>query len=713
MAASHPFLVSALELRLLTPVQAEAFRGAADPRGALLDAGVLDPEQCRRVDEALARAAAPPPAAPSPAGRLITKRGEPAPGQDGRDARSGQTVTLVQGPDGRPVADPDPPELWDAIAPLPAEIGVYRVLTEVARGGMGIVVRAYHPGLDKQVAIKLLHPESQGDPGMEERFLREARAAARLRHPGIVPVHDVARDPQGRIYLVMDLVEGESLKMRLERAGPLPPREAARLVEAVARAVAYAHAQGTLHRDLKPHNVLLDEGGQPLLTDFGLAKGVGETESSKALPRASRAAAGAAVGGHELTRTGELVGTPLYMSPEQVDPERGPTTVRSDVWALGVLLYECLTATTPFEAPSSEEVFLRILRDAPDPPGRYEAGLPPALEAIALRCLERSPARRYASAQELADELGGWLRGPPALSKGPPPRSREGSGPLPSLVLGVLVLGLGVVGYREREGWRAVWERAQGAPAPPSSASPPAPAPIELPAVALPTPLPSPGGLSPEPIHTGNVARLAEAGHPDAMLTYGWALASGQLGRVDPVAGQRWMERAAEAGHAEAYALLGSALLHGQHLPQDPVAARRWLERGAAAQVVDCLLQLGQLQRADAEPEAARRSWEEAAGLGSIPAMLLLSDLLGRGPEPLDAPVALRWLERADQAGSAEAALGLGQVFERGALGQPRSLARARACYERAAARGAKEASLRLGQLAPETHDPGDAPGSR
>ncbi|MGE0708499.1 MAG: protein kinase [Planctomycetota bacterium] len=287
-------------------------------------------------------------------------------------------------------------------------VGRYELLEELARGGMGVVYRARDPE-GREVALKLLL--EPGDEEETERFLREAEAARRVRHPNVVPVHEVGR--QGlRPFLVMDLVRGESLQQRLLREGPLPAAEAARIVAAVARAVAAAHAAGVLHRDLKPANVLLERGraapeveqlDRPLLTDFGVAR----------------------LQGSRLTRTGELLGTPAYMAPEQARGERGAQGVAIDVYGLGATLYALLTGRPPYLGTSAVQLLAQVAGDgAPPAPRALRPELDPALEALCLRCLAPAPEARFPDALAVAEALAAWTEagsspGQPAPAAGP------------------------------------------------------------------------------------------------------------------------------------------------------------------------------------------------------------------------------------------------------------------------------------------------------
>ncbi len=278
-----------------------------------------------------------------------------------------------------------------------ATIGAYRIERELARGGQGRVYVAADPALERRVAIKVLLRGSLSDGHALERFQTEARAAARLRHAGIVGVHEVGVDA-GRPFLVMDLIEGESLDVRLTRDGPLAPRDAARLTLALADALAYAHERSILHRDLKPANVLIGADGQPVLTDFGLAKEIGRTG---------------------ITIAGQVMGTPAYMPPEQAGGELDRIDRRSDLYSLGATLFEMLTGRPPYTGSTPMEVITAVLHRDPPPPGALRPGLDRDIETVCSKCLEREPEHRYGSARELATDLERYLRDEPVLARPP------------------------------------------------------------------------------------------------------------------------------------------------------------------------------------------------------------------------------------------------------------------------------------------------------
>jgi serine/threonine-protein kinase len=281
------------------------------------------------------------------------------------------------------------------LGPLPRRFDGYELLEELGRGAMGLVYKAWETSLKRFVALKMMLRGESASADDVTRFRTEAQSAARLSHPNIVPVYEVG-ECDGRVYFSMKYVEGKSLAARVA-AGPLPPAEAARLVAAIARAVDHAHNAGILHRDLKPANVLLDPDGQPLVTDFGLAKQV--------------------EGGASLTGTGAIVGTPSYMAPEQAEGRAKEVGRPADVYALGAILYELLTGRPPFQAASVVDVLLLVRTEEVVPPRRLNPRIDPDLELVCLKCLEKRPEHRYPTAAALAGDLEAYLNSEPVSAR--------------------------------------------------------------------------------------------------------------------------------------------------------------------------------------------------------------------------------------------------------------------------------------------------------
>ena len=286
---------------------------------------------------------------------------------------------------------------------LPRRIGDYELLEEIGRGGMGVVYRAVEISLDRIVAVKMILASELATTEKLARFRREAEAAARLRHPLIVPVYNVGElpDDHGRSqpFFSMMYVEGTTLAQRLT-GGPLPAREAAALLLRICRAMADAHRQGVLHRDLKPSNILLDRTGRPYITDFGLAAPVrtSMTSLSQSLEDGP-------------TISGAILGTPSYMAPEQALGSRGVVGPAADVYALGGLLYVMLTGRPPFQSASPLDTLLMVLEQDPPRPRLLNPTADEDLEIIALKALQKPPDLRYESADTLADDLDAFLQG--------------------------------------------------------------------------------------------------------------------------------------------------------------------------------------------------------------------------------------------------------------------------------------------------------------
>jgi serine/threonine-protein kinase len=279
-------------------------------------------------------------------------------------------------------------------APLLGRDGDYEIEAELGRGGMGVVYKARQRSLRRTVALKMTLSGAHIDPGELARFRLEAEATAALRHPHIVALYEVG-ELDGRPFFSMAYIEGGSLAKKLAD-GPLPGKEAARLVLAAARAIQHAHEHGILHRDLKPANVLLDEHGEPHVTDFGLARRMDQDRGQ--------------------TATGAVLGTPAYLAPEQARGEKHLTPA-TDVYGLGAILYECLTGRPPFQAATTLDTLAQVLDSDPAPPRLLNGAVERDLETVCLRCLEKDPRRRYASAAELTEDLERFLAGEPIQAR--------------------------------------------------------------------------------------------------------------------------------------------------------------------------------------------------------------------------------------------------------------------------------------------------------
>ena len=276
-------------------------------------------------------------------------------------------------------------------------IGGYEILGELGRGGMGVVYKAYQRGLKRTVALKMILGGGHASPEQLKRFLTEAHAVAHLQHPNIVQVFDIGEN-NGLPYFSLEFIDGPPLSEKLGK-NPQPPREAAEMVATLAMTMAYAHEQGILHRDLKPANILLTSAGVPKIADFGLAKQLEEAETPGS------------------TRTGTIMGTASYMSPEQALGDNlliGPAT---DQYALGAVLYEMLTGRPPFVAARRDDVYMQVLRDEPLPLRQLEKRIPADLETICLKALQKEIGQRFTSCKELAEDIGRFLRGEPILAR--------------------------------------------------------------------------------------------------------------------------------------------------------------------------------------------------------------------------------------------------------------------------------------------------------
>jgi len=364
------------DLGLLSPPEISAIGehlSSCEPCGAILESLQERTAQDRVVDRVRRCLETPPPPLETACSGMLA-------------ALTTRTLTDVGSPDLIRL-DPAGPRAGDRIGP-------YELGELIGRGGMGVVFRARHALLDRPVALKMILGGAYASTLAVERFLREGAAIARLDHPNIVRVYDL-EEVRGLPYLAMELIEGGSLKGKLA-AGPLDPREAAELLRTIALAIAYAHEAKVVHRDLTPANILLAADGTPKVADFGLAKLLDEEDASGLGP---------------LTRTGAALGTANYMAPEQAEGDAKAVGPAADVYALGAILYAMLTGRPPYLAANSVKVLDLLRAGPPVPPSARRPGLPPPLEAICLKCLEKAPARRYATARDLADDLGRWLQG--------------------------------------------------------------------------------------------------------------------------------------------------------------------------------------------------------------------------------------------------------------------------------------------------------------
>jgi len=281
--------------------------------------------------------------------------------------------------------------------PAPERLGRFEILEEIGRGGMGIVYRGWDADLSRVVALKVVQGISTLDDPRAARFRREAQTVARLRHPNIVQVHEVGED-RGRVFLSLEYIKGTTLGRLLQD----PARDLERIVEvlaAVCDALDFAHREGVVHRDVKPENVLLDGQGRPYLADFGLAKEVFDTS--------------------RITASGDVVGTPAYMAPEQARGTRDLIGPATDIYAVGAILYEALTGRPPFRGEGIADIIYKVVNDEPERPSRVAQGVPEDLESICLMCLQKEPSARYVTARDLAEDLRRHLQRLPVQARHP------------------------------------------------------------------------------------------------------------------------------------------------------------------------------------------------------------------------------------------------------------------------------------------------------
>ena len=310
-----------------------------------------------------------------------------------------------------------------AAGPLP-EIPGYEIVAELGRGGMGVVYKAVQLQLNRTCALKLISAGGLAGGEAMARFLAEAKTIARLRHPNVVQVYHYGQH-DGQPFLEMEFAEGGTLARRLTGT-PWPAVRAAWLIDAVARAVDEAHGQRVVHRDLKPANILLTANGSPKVADFGLAKSL--------------------EAGVDLTIAGVILGTPYYMAPEQAEGASRAVGMATDVYALGAILYELLTGRPPFRGKTLLEVLERIKTARPVRPRRLAPGIPRDIEAICLKCLSKSPAQRYDSAGELAEDVRRFINGEPTMARLTDGGEWAGRRPVPPTLVGVIAVVVALAG---------------------------------------------------------------------------------------------------------------------------------------------------------------------------------------------------------------------------------------------------------------------------
>ncbi len=369
-----------------------------------------------------------------PSNRACSECASPIAGisRDGLCPRCLIGLALQIGDETKVVAQPSKKDFPDVAGQV---FGTYELLEQIGQGGMGVVYKARQRPLNRIVALKLILSGPQASEAEIKRFRIEASAAATLRHPNVVAIHEVG-EHEGRHYFSMDFIEGRSLTDVIRRT-PLPADRAAGYVVTIAGAIHYAHECGILHRDLKPHNVLLDASDQPHITDFGLARQIAVDS--------------------DLTVSGAVLGTPSYMPPEQAAGRRREIGPASDVYSLGAILYDLLTGRPPFRADTPLDTLRQVLDSEPAAPRLLNRKVPRDLETICLKCLAKNPGHRYGTARDLADDLGRFLRHEPILAQpiGPIGRMWRWSRRNPAIAgligaLGLMFVLLGAAGLKFR-----------------------------------------------------------------------------------------------------------------------------------------------------------------------------------------------------------------------------------------------------------------------
>ena len=304
--------------------------------------------------------------------------------------------------------------------------GRYEIKEELGKGGMGVVYLAHDPQIDRLIALKVLRPDRLTGEAFVQRFLKEARTIGRLSHPNIVTVYDIGQDRE-TIFIAMEFLEGDPLNKIMEER-EVSYEEILSLGLQMAEALHYAHGKGVVHRDIKPSNIILNPNGRIKITDFGIAHIEDPTASMQ-------------------TQAGEILGTPAYMSPEQVLSR--PVDGRSDLFSLGIILYEMATGKRPFRGDSMPAVFRAVTQETPEPPDRLKPAVSPGLSGVIMKCLEKDPMERFETGETLAYALGSLLAGGEMAAEKPRPVQQKSRTflPLLLLVIALVVLGAGGLYY--------------------------------------------------------------------------------------------------------------------------------------------------------------------------------------------------------------------------------------------------------------------------
>lgn len=479
---------------------------------------------------------------------------------------------------------------------VPAVLGGrYELQNELGAGGMGRVYRARDRETNEILALKVLLPQYAADPAMAERFKNELRLARRITHKNVCRIYDFHRT-DALAYITMEYVDGETLRALLTRSGPLPPARVVEIATQICAGLAEAHAQGVVHRDLKPENVMIAKSGQVKLMDFGIARSVAD---------------GA-------TTSHTMIGTPGYMAPEQAQGQ--PVTARTDIYAFGMIMYECLTGRPAFTGPTPIAVALKQMQERPTPPRVLRPEVPPLLEVGVMRCLEKDPARRFASAEALAVAL------TPAPTTAPPPRPNKPvvaptlNQPVPSRwpwALALVVIAVGATWMMK--GKAPATREPRGAPAHVAIAPPPGEH-----VAPNPSPAPMPQPMMPAASTAPPLAPVAPNPFPEQRRV--GPQEPGGFDRIGPR--EPFLDRAAElertraaaaGGDAAAQMRLAQALLYGPTEIRDEYQAREWMRRAAEQGVPEAQFAVAMMYERGVGGSPDRRialSWIERAAQG-------------------------------------------------------------------------------------------------